>query len=205
MPFQWEEFEKRKEKFLADPRNSLELISFYIHAHALQKAVRNQAKFKSSVRKFRKQLDAFALLVSTPRSAFHPRQLEGQIGALKDSVECMLLDPDEPEASDSCFPVRTGPREYPELFRIWIFDLIESAKNDRNKLIALVKFFSPSGEFDLWIRKKSKGVFKGPRKKTDSCTVDSVDEDIKWLNEVKRRCRSIKRRTSKMRSPIRKG
>lgn len=188
----WEEFEISKKNLFADPLVGMEFLKLQVSADLHSKAFQRQAKTRKEIQKFQKQVIQFSSLIGVPDivSPFLPTLLGPQLVALQLTLEEALYQPSEPNDEDDVVSKKAGPREYPEWLQYWIFVTIDSAKRDALKLQILVKFFSPKGEFDRWIREKSKNVLRGPLKRTGDAIIGSQDEDFKWLNDLKRRFKS---------------
>lgn len=78
------------------------------------------------------------------------------------------------------------PPKYPPLISQWIYEVIEKAKNDGEKLDILYNFFVPESEFDKWLKEKTKGKMGGPRwePKQDGHEISNL-EKWNWLNAIK--------------------
>ncbi|MFZ3229843.1 MAG: hypothetical protein WA160_06535 [Pseudobdellovibrio sp.] len=182
----WSDFEARKEALFND-----QLINTYLSLEAFVKnfpeTISIQSKLERGILKgvFKKTIELKNDIAKLDKNFyFQLHQSAVNLSEIMEAVEYELWSRRSPDEG----PKKRGPKRYPKVLRKWVFETIDPLKGNTEKLLLLVHFFSPEGEFDTWLRKKSKNLHKGPQKDYDTSYSDEksdIEAKIKWLNGFK--------------------
>lgn len=194
-PIQWKKFEIEREYLFKNPSVQIE-IGIFADVDNPNGWFRNLdlRSRDSGYRKLKKKIDKihtdFEKLEKLP--GFYKKEVQKHLDIVKSAFDFAVKSLDDAKiehpSADVLKPGKRGPKPYPGFLAKWIYELIDSAKNNGEHLEILINFFKPNGEFDTWLKKSSSGFWQGPRKKDNSKNEFSStynENDLKWLNDFK--------------------